>query len=91
MSYSGIKRLLGESSLERKIQILFAVCLLLLITISFLWVSRITEDLIEANTRDQANSLASDFVLRTHLENLKPFYNLQKQTFILILNSIKII
>jgi signal transduction histidine kinase len=74
MSYSGIKRLLGESSLERKIQILFAVCLLLLITISFLWVSRITEDLIEANTRDQANSLASDFVLRTHLENLKPFY-----------------
>ena len=74
MSYRGIKRILGESSLERKTQILFAVCLLVLITVAFLWVSRITEQLIDANTRDQANSLKSDFVLRTHLENLESFY-----------------
>ena len=74
MSYRGIKRILGESSLERKTQILFAVCLLVLITVAFLWVSRITEQLIDDNTRDQANSLKSDFVLRTHLENLESFY-----------------
>ena len=74
MSYRVIKRILGESSLERKTQILFAVCLLVLITVAFLWVSRITEQLIDDNTRDQANSLKSDFVLRTHLENLESFY-----------------
>ena len=74
MSYRGIKRILGESSLERKTQILFAVCLLVLITVAFLWVSRITEQLIDDNTRDQADSLKSDFVLRTHLENLESFY-----------------
>ena len=74
MSYRGIKRILGESSLERKTQILFAVCLLVLITVAFLWVSRITEQLIDDNTRAQANSLKSDFVLRTHLENLESFY-----------------
>ena len=74
MSYRGIKRILGETSLERKTQILFAVCLLVLITVAFLWVSRITEQLIDDNTRDQANSLKSDFVLRTHLENLESFY-----------------
>ena len=74
MSYRGIKRILGESSLERKTQILFAVCLLVLITVAFLWVSRITEELIDENTRAQANSLKSDFVLRTHLENLESFY-----------------
>lgn len=74
MSDRGIKRILGASSLERKIQFLFAVCLLILITFSFLWVSRITEDLIESNTRSQANSLKSNFVLRTHLENLEDFY-----------------
>ena len=74
MSYRGIKRILGESSLERKTQLLFAICLFVLITVAFLWVSRITEQLIDDNTRDQANSLKSDFVLRTHLENLESFY-----------------
>jgi signal transduction histidine kinase len=74
MSDRGIKRILGSSSLERKIQFLFAVCLLILITFSFLWVSRITEELIESNTRSQANSLKSNFVLRTHLQNLEDFY-----------------
>jgi signal transduction histidine kinase len=74
MSDRGIKQILGSSSLERKIQILFAVCLLVLITFSFLWVSRITEDLIESNTRSQANALKSNFVLRTHLKNLEDFY-----------------
>ena len=67
MSYRGIKRVLGESSLERKIRVLFGICLLALIGGAFFWVNRITEDLIYHNTRGQANSLYSDFILRTHL------------------------
>lgn len=69
MFFRGIKRLLGESSLEGKIRILFGICLLLLITGSFLWVSRITEDLIRRNTQDKANDLRPDFILRKHLPN----------------------
>lgn len=67
MSYRGIKRVLGESSLERKIRILFGICLLLLIAGSFLWVNKVTEDLIRRNTRDKANGLKPDFILRRHL------------------------
>jgi signal transduction histidine kinase len=70
MSYRGIKRILGESSLERKILILFGVCLLLLIAGSFLWVSRVTEDVIRQNTRDKAKGLFGDFMLRTHLNSV---------------------
>lgn len=71
MSYRGIKRVLGESNLERKIRLWFGVCLLTLIGGSFWWVDRITEDLIHANTRDQAFGLKSDHILRRHLENIK--------------------
>ena len=71
MSYRGIKRTLGESSLERKILILFGVCLLLLIGGSFLSVNQITNDLIRSSTRDKAKGLKRDYILRTHLENLK--------------------
>ena len=70
MSYRGIKRILGESSLERKILILFGVCLLLLIAGSFLWVSRVTEDVIRQNTKDKARGLSGDFMLRTHLNSV---------------------
>ena len=75
MSYRGIKRILGESSLERKIQILFAICLMTLIGISFLWVNRITEDLIDRNTRDLANVLMTDYMQRTHLKGIQTFYS----------------
>ncbi len=70
MSYRGIKRILGESSLERKILILFGVCLLLLIAGSFLWVSGVTENVIRRNTRDKAKGLVGDFMLRTHLNSV---------------------
>ncbi len=71
MSYRGIKRVLGESSLERKILILFGVCLLLLIGGSFLWVNRVTEDTIRGNTRDRAKSLVGDHLLRKHLRSVE--------------------
>lgn len=71
MSYRSIKRVLGESSLERKIRILFGVCLLLLIAGSFWWVSTITEDLIRENTRDRASDLLKIHLLKQHFKNTK--------------------
>lgn len=77
MSYRGIKRVFGESRLERKIRILFGVCLLALTAGAFWWVSEITEDLIQDNTRDKAESLATDSFLRTHLREVKFRENLE--------------
>ena len=71
MSYRGIKRVLGESRLERKIRILFGVCLLALTAGAFWWVRKISEELIRENTREKAQSLATDSFLRTHLRNVK--------------------
>ena len=71
MSYRGIKRVLGESRLERKVRILFGVCLLALTAGAFWWVSKITENLIRENTREKAQSLTTDFILRTHLREVK--------------------
>ncbi len=71
MSYRSIKRVLGESSLERKIRIMFGICLLLLIAGSFLWVSAITEGLIKENTRDRASDLLKIHLLKQHFKNTK--------------------
>ncbi len=71
MSYRGIKRVFGESRLERKIRILFGVCLLALTAGAFWWVSKITETLISDSTREKAHSLATDSLLRTHLRKVK--------------------
>jgi hypothetical protein len=68
MSYRGIKWAFGASSLERKIRILFGLCLLLLIMGSFWGVNRITEELIYSNTRDKANDLKPDYILRVHID-----------------------
>jgi signal transduction histidine kinase len=67
MSYRSIKRVLGESSLERKIRILFGISLLILIGASFFWVNRITEDLIRVNTQDKARSMNTAFLLDEHM------------------------
>jgi signal transduction histidine kinase len=71
MSYRGIKRVFGESRLERKIRVIFGMCLLALIGGAFWGVSKITEDLIRSNTREKAESLTTDFILRTHLREAK--------------------
>lgn len=78
MSYRGIKRVLGESSLERKLLILLGVFLFIPVAGSFLWVNLITEDLIQRNIREQAKGLTSDFILRTHLDNLQ---TLEKESY----------
>src|SRR3972149_9295796 len=51
MSYRSIKRVLGETSLERKCRFLFGGCLLLLITASFWWYGSQTEELVYAKNQ----------------------------------------
>ena len=47
MSYRSIKRVLGETSLERKCRFLFGACLLLLITASFWLYGKRTNTIID--------------------------------------------
>ncbi|MFK7819509.1 MAG: ATP-binding protein [Planctomycetaceae bacterium] len=58
ISYRSIKRLLGETSLERKCRFLFGAGLLFLISGSFYLYSKLTEDLVDT----QAESMARDLV-----------------------------
>ncbi len=71
MSYRGIKRVLGESNLERKIRIWFGMCLLGLMGGSFWLLNKITEDQIYDNIQKTAKSFKSDYLLRTHLRNIQ--------------------
>ena len=52
MSYRSIKRVLGETSLERKCRLLFGGCLLLLISGTFWGVDRIAGNLVMTNTQE---------------------------------------
>ena len=51
MSYRSIKRVLGETSLERKCRVLFGICLLLLITASFWLYGKRTDTIIDEQNR----------------------------------------
>ena len=51
MSYRSIKRVLGETSLERKCRLLFGACLLVLITGTFWWVENIAGKLVMISTQ----------------------------------------
>lgn len=62
MSYRSLKRIVGETSLERKCRILFGACLLVLISGSFLAYSRQTELLVERQNRSTGSILAKNFV-----------------------------
>lgn len=62
MSYRGIKRVLGESNLERKIRIWFGICLFVLMGGSFWFVNQITEDLIYDRIRHRRSALSLTFI-----------------------------
>lgn len=67
MSYRSIKRVLGETSLERKCRLLFGGCLLLLITIAFWGVDRITGRLVMKNTRSHGHDLIDIILIKKHM------------------------
>ena len=66
MSYRSIKRVLGETSLERKCRLLFGGCLLLLITIAFWGVDRIAGRLVMKNTRNHGHDLVDIIMIKVH-------------------------
>ena len=66
MSYRSIKRVLGETSLERKCRFLFGACLLLLITATFWGVDRIAGNLVMTNTRNHGHDLIDIIMIKVH-------------------------
>ncbi len=71
MAYTTIKRVLGETSLERKIRVLFGISLLALIAGAFISVNRITERQIIDTTRAKASSDIEAHLLRVHFYNIE--------------------
>ncbi|MCE9530891.1 MAG: DUF3365 domain-containing protein [Planctomycetes bacterium] len=69
MSYRAFKRLLGETSLERKCRFLLGAGILFLITISFWVYARQTEHLAYDQTASTGRLLISPIVARLHVEN----------------------
>jgi hypothetical protein len=67
MSYRTIKRLLGETSLERKCRFLFGGALLLLLTGSFYVYAMLNLRIVTDHSRDQARLLISQAMLTMHL------------------------
>lgn len=68
MSYRTFKRLLGETSLERKCRFLFGGGLMLLISGSFYFYARLNDRVIEEQNEETARMLISTIVLERHLK-----------------------
>jgi two-component system, NarL family, sensor histidine kinase BarA len=66
MSYRSVKRVLGETNLERKCRALFGLSLLLLISISFWFYGKRTENLIEEKNLDTGRRLVDSALLKHH-------------------------
>src|SRR5260370_38167595 len=62
MSYRAFKRLLGETSLERKCRFLFGIGSLLLLLASFSWYARQTEDLAYEQTTKTGGVLRKPYI-----------------------------
>jgi two-component system, NarL family, sensor histidine kinase BarA len=72
MSYRTVKRLLGETSLERKSRYLFGGSLLLLIAASFYVYAKLTSDLVYEQNPKQAEKLIFPIILEKHIKALEP-------------------
>ncbi len=58
MSYRTFKRVLGETNLERKCRWWFGISLFVMLTLSFTWYGRKTDELVENNIK----SLSKEYV-----------------------------
>jgi signal transduction histidine kinase len=76
MSYRAFKRLLGETSLERKCRFLFGTATLLLISASFVWYARQTEHLAYEQITTTGRLLVSPLVSKMHDKLIGPEDNL---------------
>src|SRR5262245_16724522 len=66
MSYRAFKRVLGETSLERKCRFLFGACLLVLISGSFFWYGQQTEKLVNEQDRTKGSLLVDTIMIVKH-------------------------
>ncbi|MBN1911501.1 MAG: HAMP domain-containing protein [Pirellulales bacterium] len=66
MSYRSIKRVLGETSLERKCRFLFGACLLVLISSSFWWFGQRTQKVVFNQNPTMGRLLVDQGLLRIH-------------------------
>ncbi len=71
MSYRSFKRVLGETSLERKCRFLFGACLLLLITGSFWMYGTLTDELVYNQNQRSGRLLVDTALNALHLEKLE--------------------
>ncbi len=69
MSYRSIKRVLGESSLERKCRFLFGAYLLLLICASFMLYGWLTERLVYEQNPIKGRLLVGQAMYKVHFDN----------------------
>ncbi len=72
MSYRSIRRILGETNLERKCRFLFGACLLVLITGSFFLYSFQTDRIVNDQNRTTGRALALLDLQMRHWKNLDP-------------------
>jgi len=70
MSYQSIKRVLGETSLERKCRFLFGGMLLVLILASFAWFGSQTEQLVNQRNPIMGRLLVDQSMFQEHWEEL---------------------
>ena len=75
MSYRSLKRLLGETSLERKCRFLLGSSLIILISGSFYWYSQRNLTVIDAQYRQRASLLISQNLQTTHWLRLQSSAN----------------
>ena len=68
MAYRSLRRVLGETSLERKCRLLFGCCLMLLIAGAFWWVDRVAEKLVIDTIRSKGRDLVDMAQLKRHFE-----------------------
>lgn len=71
ISYRSFKRLLGETSLERKCRFLFGGGLLVLIAVSFYFYASLNRALIEDADRNRARNLIPGLVVESHFKAYK--------------------
>lgn len=68
MNYRSFKKLLGETSLERKCRLMFGFALLCLITTSFWIYASRTRRLVESQQVDKASTLVPEIIYREHIK-----------------------
>jgi two-component system sensor histidine kinase BarA len=83
MSYRALKRLIGESGLERKCRVLLGAGTAVLVAISFWWYATLTDNVAKEQLQQTGRTLVTTMMTRIHLQNSdtkKSLEDFQKRT-----------